>query len=228
MKDPALRAVSLAARGLWIDMLCLMFESARRGYLVHATGHPVTPEQIARMAGCSCGEIASVLKELEDCGVFSRTRDGTIYSRRMDRDDRKRTLCSEAGKRGGGNPTFKSQAKGGDKGDGKGGSKPNPNPSSSSSTSESTKPLSLQRQRECPGSVETVIGQGQFIGLPEEQCRLFWDTFEAKGWVDANGIPIRDWNARLRRWGAEWRAKTAAGPRPRFVATTKEQHAQGF
>jgi hypothetical protein len=32
MKDPALRSVSLEARGLWIDMLCLLFESGRRGY----------------------------------------------------------------------------------------------------------------------------------------------------------------------------------------------------
>ena len=40
-KDPALRSVSLAARGLWIDMLCLMFEGDHRGYLPHATGKPV-------------------------------------------------------------------------------------------------------------------------------------------------------------------------------------------
>ncbi len=31
MKDPALRSVSLEARGLWMDMLCLLFESVRRG-----------------------------------------------------------------------------------------------------------------------------------------------------------------------------------------------------
>ena len=30
MKDPGLRSVSLEARGLWIDMLCLLFESGRR------------------------------------------------------------------------------------------------------------------------------------------------------------------------------------------------------
>jgi hypothetical protein len=52
MKDPALRSVSIAARGLWIDMLCLMHESDRRGYLQHATGKPVTAEQLARMTGC--------------------------------------------------------------------------------------------------------------------------------------------------------------------------------
>ena len=31
MKDPALRSVSLEARGLWMDMLCLLFESVAQG-----------------------------------------------------------------------------------------------------------------------------------------------------------------------------------------------------
>ncbi len=91
-KDPALRSVSLESRGLWIDLLCLMFESDRRGYLQHATGAPVTNEQIARMVGCSVEQALRALQELEDCGVFSRTRDGIIYSRRMERDERERSL----------------------------------------------------------------------------------------------------------------------------------------
>ena len=73
MKDPAVRSVTVAARGLWIDMLCLMHESDRRGYLQHATGRPVSAEQLARMTGCSASEVARLLRELEECGVFSRT-----------------------------------------------------------------------------------------------------------------------------------------------------------
>lgn len=141
MKDPALRAVSISARGLWIDMLCLMWESARRGYLVHATGHAVTPEQLARMTGCHADDVASMLSELENCGVVSRTGDGILYSRRMDRDERKRAACAEAGKRGG-NPTLKGQPKGDAKGSPKGDANRKPTPSVSSSSSE------LQRERE--------------------------------------------------------------------------------
>ncbi len=133
MKDPGLRSVSLEARGLWIDMLCLLFESGRRGYLQHSTGKPVSDEQLARMTGCPSGQVSRLLQELEDSGVFSRTEHGTIYSRRMIRDERKRSACSDAGKKGGGNPTFKGQTKGGSKG----GSKQKPNPSSSSSSSTS-------------------------------------------------------------------------------------------
>ena len=145
MKDPGLRSVSLEARGLWIDMLCLLFESVRRGYLQHATGKPVSPEQLARMTGDSAEQVSRLLQELEDSGVFSRTEQGTIYSRRMIRDERKRTACSEAGKKGGGNPdfhgtkylrpTFKGNPKGESKGGRKGESKQNPNPSSSTSSS---------------------------------------------------------------------------------------------
>lgn len=133
MKDPALRSCSLAARGLWIDLLCLMHESDRRGYLQHATGKPVTQEQAARMTGCSTELVSSLLQELEDSGVFSRTKNGTVYSRRMVADEKKRAACSEAGKKGG-NPTLK----GGLKGDPKGPPKPNPTPSYSSSDSGSS------------------------------------------------------------------------------------------
>jgi hypothetical protein len=106
-------------------MLCLMFESVRRGYLQHATGKPVTAEQLARMTGCSTDEVSRLLQELEDSGVFSRTEHGVIFNRRMVRDEHKRLLCSRAGKNGGGNPalTFKGVPKGGPKGHPKGGAK---------------------------------------------------------------------------------------------------------
>lgn len=130
MKDPAVRAVSLAARGLWIDMLCLMHESSRRGYLQHESGGPVIAEQLARMTGCSPEQVEVLLSELESVGVFSRAERSVIYCRRMVRDERKRELCAEAGKRGG-NPTLKGQSKGGFKGD----ANPPPTPSSSSSAS---------------------------------------------------------------------------------------------
>ena len=141
MKDPALRACTIAARGIWIDMLSLMFESSRRGYLQHVTGKPVTAEQLARMTGCSTDEVSRLLQELEDAGVFSRTDSNVIFSRRMSRDERKRALCQEAGKRGG-NPTLKGQlkgdAKGTVKGQPKGDANRNPTPSSSSSSSTSS------------------------------------------------------------------------------------------
>lgn len=100
LKDPAVRSVSLAARGLWTDMLCLMHESPRRGYLQHANGKPVTAEQLARMTGCSTDEVSRLLQELEDAGVFSCTDHGVIYSRRMVRDEKIREIRSRSGRLG--------------------------------------------------------------------------------------------------------------------------------
>lgn len=138
MKDPALRGVSIAARGLWIDMLCLMHENDRRGYMQHPNGKPVTAEQLARMTGCSTDEATRMLAELIESGVCSCTEHGVIYSRRIVRDENKRRLCSEAGKKGGGNPTFGVHPKGVPKGTTKGDSKGVANPSSSTSSSSST------------------------------------------------------------------------------------------
>ncbi len=110
MRDPAVRSVSIGARGLWFDMLCLMHQSPNRGYLEHATGRPVTPEQIARMTGCGQEEVHVLLEELEDSGVCSRTEDGAYYCRRMVRDAEISHARAEAGRRGGSKRASKTQA----------------------------------------------------------------------------------------------------------------------
>ncbi len=115
LSDEKLRACSLGARGLWADMLSLMHKNDRRGYL-QINGLPVTPEQFARMTGCLPDEATRYLAELLNSGVASVTETGIVYSRRMIRDERKRSLCSVAGKNGGGNPTFKGHPKGHPKG----------------------------------------------------------------------------------------------------------------
>ena len=99
LKDPATRCMSLEARGLWIDMLCLMYESPRRGYLSLANEKPVTATLLARMTGSATKDVKRLLIEMEDCGVFSKDGD-VIYSRRMIRDEIDRDNKSKAGKIG--------------------------------------------------------------------------------------------------------------------------------
>jgi hypothetical protein len=130
LAEPSVRACSLAARGLWIDMLSLMHLSPRRGYLLSASGSPLTPEHLARMTGCTAEEATRLIAELRSSGCFNCTDDGVIYSRRMVRDEQKRERCREAGRRGGGNPNLRKPLvseptfKGGSKGGSKGGVKP--------------------------------------------------------------------------------------------------------
>ena len=99
-KDPNVRACSIGARGLWVEMILAMFECEPRGYMLVGSKQ-ATVQQIAVMAGCSLEETQALLKELEEARVFSRTEDGTIYSRRMVRDEQLRAKRQECGKLGG-------------------------------------------------------------------------------------------------------------------------------
>ncbi len=81
---------SLAAQGLWINMLCIMHLSQRYGF-VESEGKPIPDELMFRRCGCaSVEEYRNLLAELFSAGVPSRTTEGTIYNRRMVRDQEQR------------------------------------------------------------------------------------------------------------------------------------------
>ena len=84
-RDPALRACSLAARGLWMELLCIAHESEPYGH-VTLNGRAMTEAEVASIVGRPRREILPLIAELERAGVFSRTAEGVIYSRRLVRD----------------------------------------------------------------------------------------------------------------------------------------------
>lgn len=92
--EPCLKLCSLVAKGLWIEMLCLMAQSSVHGHLCHPNkAEPLQPKDLAKMLGNSEEEILPLLAELESNGVFSRDDDlKTIYSRRLIKDQDKRNL----------------------------------------------------------------------------------------------------------------------------------------
>jgi hypothetical protein len=92
--DQALRVVSLAARGLWIDMLCVMYEATPFGHLI-VGDQPVSDADLARLVGASVEEVQALLVELLSARVARKTRGGVIYSKRMTEDDKK----SKAGRK---------------------------------------------------------------------------------------------------------------------------------
>ena len=102
--DPSLRLCSIGARGFWMEMLSIMHEADPLGSLVN-NGKQITTRQLASLSGCSAGEAEEFIRELEEAGVFSRDPDGTIFSRRMRRDDKKMATDRANGK-GGGNPSL--------------------------------------------------------------------------------------------------------------------------
>jgi hypothetical protein len=86
MKDPELRFCSLFARGLLVDLLCILFEAKEQGYASNPDGSPRTDEQIAdAVSGGSREEKLAALAELERSGVLSRDSRGVLFSRRIAR-----------------------------------------------------------------------------------------------------------------------------------------------
>lgn len=102
--DIELRQCSPAARGLWVDLLCIMHEG-------EPYGHLTAPEDIVlRMVGLESAEYRALLAELEDVKpsgkrVAYRTDEGVLYSKRMVRDEEDRIARKVNGGKGG-NPTL--------------------------------------------------------------------------------------------------------------------------
>jgi biotin operon repressor len=184
MKDPALRSVSFAARGLWMDMLCLIHEVNQNGKLVLANGKPIGKAQLARMVGGSEQEISELLQELEDSGVCSRDEKGAYFSRRMERDQAMRAMRRACGAKGG-NPNLVKQK-----------SKPqvnqNPTPSvSSSDDSETHASLPVELPPGFPATESEAKALSAVAGVPEDFALQTWTKAMSRGGTDAKGQPIR-------------------------------------
>lgn len=110
--DEGLRQCSLTSRGLWIEMIAVMHKSSVYGHLLIA-GFTPTEAQIAAQVSSDAKTVKACIAELESWGVFSRTPEGIIYSRRMLEDARKEKANRENGS-GGGNPALRLVPKGED------------------------------------------------------------------------------------------------------------------
>lgn len=113
MGDLGLRKASLAARGLWIDMLAIMSSEEPIGYLTDG-GQPMSDIQLSRLVGSTPAEVRTLLDELDRLHIFSRTKGGLLYCRRIVRDEINARKNRDNGKKGG-NPallTKRSSARG--------------------------------------------------------------------------------------------------------------------
>jgi hypothetical protein len=102
--DPRLKMCSAAARGVWIEMICLMHEATPYGHLlIH--GQSPNEAQLASLTGIPSADLPDMIAELERMGVFSRTREGVVYSRKLVRMASTSAKARKNGKLGG-NPTL--------------------------------------------------------------------------------------------------------------------------
>lgn len=103
--EPALRMVSLEARGLWIECMCLMHEAEPYGNLI-VRGIAIDVAAIASIVSAPEQVVRACLHELESAGVLSVNREGVMFCRRMVRDAKNRERAKSFGKMGG-NPVLK-------------------------------------------------------------------------------------------------------------------------
>src|ERR1043166_6520159 len=90
LTDTELRVCSKAAKGIWSDMLCLMFLAPNRGVLAFADGKPWSDRQIAEAIGGDTNANLEWIAEFLSKGVAHRDKLGAIFSRRMVRDEEDR------------------------------------------------------------------------------------------------------------------------------------------
>lgn len=103
--DRRLKLVSREARSVWLDLCGMIYEAEDMGRL-SIDGRPYTEAELGDLLDEDVRVVRRTLKELEKAGVFSRTEDGFIQSRRILREEVRRTSGRSFGKLGG-NPALK-------------------------------------------------------------------------------------------------------------------------
>lgn len=101
--DLAVRSCSLAAQGLWMQMLCIAAQHDPIGY-VAVNGRALDGDSLAKLLGQDNIEVNRLLEELSISGVYS-VRDGMIFNRRMVVDYAKHVKAVLNGSKGG-NPSL--------------------------------------------------------------------------------------------------------------------------
>lgn len=124
-KDQNLSRASLSAKGALIEIMCLAFESEKRGMLV-TDKKPWTIEEIAYAIGGDMQKNILAIEELLNKKILKKDKKNVIFSARMVRDEKLSKVRRVAGSKGG-NPNLVNQT-----------ANQKPTPSSSSSSSSST------------------------------------------------------------------------------------------
>ncbi len=100
-KDPGIQALDYESRGVWFEILLLMWESDDRGKLM-LNGEAMPHEGLAQILGVEEAKLKQIVGKLEAFGVASRDPEtGALINRRMVRDEAIHRAKVEAGRKGG-------------------------------------------------------------------------------------------------------------------------------
>jgi hypothetical protein len=101
--DEGLACCSMGAQGFWMRLLCT---AVKEGGYVLIAGKAPTAAKLAHIVRATAEQVDGWLSELETEGVFSRTGDGVIYSRRLVKEAKEARRNRENGAKGG-NPKLR-------------------------------------------------------------------------------------------------------------------------
>jgi hypothetical protein len=85
LNDISLRAVSLEAKGFLIDLMCLMHQSEKYGYI-----NLELEAKLPRIMGLNPRTFKRIMVELEANGRVLRTKEGELYVKKMVEDEKQR------------------------------------------------------------------------------------------------------------------------------------------
>lgn len=194
ISDMDLRRCSLAARGLWLEIICLMTQGRDFGRLVDGAGVKPTVKQLAEDARISEDDCAALLSELRARNVFSEDSDGVIYSRRMVREYKVRQRNSANGSKGG-SPLLKPDTR-------------DQRLETIAGLTDSVKPPLNQpdtKQQNLsinPPTLEDCQNAARSIGMKPELVEACFHYYTAQGWTTSSGIALRNLHSVLAKWKA--------------------------
>lgn len=171
--DTLLRSCSLGARGLLIDLICIMHEADPYGHLL-INGQPVTDFKLSVLLSVRLPSLLSKLRELETKKVLSRNEAGVLFSRKMVKMAQESAKHRENGRKGGHPALVNQVVNGGVK----------PKKQEAISKKEHTSKLAFD------GDVLTVFGwQHKEFSKRLTECKR--TAFDLLGWYPAVDADIR-------------------------------------
>ena len=126
LNDIKLQSCSIAAQGLLINLMCLMHQSEKYGFLL--INGEKSSKKASKIVRLTPKKFSNLVEELVENGVLKKDENGAVYCERMVKDQALREIRKMCGKLGG-NPNLLNQE---DKQPDN--QKPTPSSSSSSST----------------------------------------------------------------------------------------------
>lgn len=97
LDSPRVNTLSYDVRGIWLTLLCYMWDSPTRGIMAHSNGKPYTKEQILREL-----QIDPIsLEILIESGLLAIDNNGAYHSPEMVRKERISSVRRNAGRKGG-------------------------------------------------------------------------------------------------------------------------------